>query len=362
MERANMIPLPGRGAVDNPTGRFEAEQVLPFDDEWGEPEPEPTRLPTVVRPELTRTIITRNDSPDVPFDRSINPYRGCEHGCIYCFARPTHAFLGLSPGLDFETRITSKPEAADLLRRELRHPGHRVQAITLGANTDPYQPAERHLELSRQVLEVMLEYRHPVEVLSKSTGVLRDLDLLVRLARRNLVRVGVTITTLDPVLARRMEPRAALPARRLQLVRRLSEAGVPVGVQVAPVIPGLTDPELERILEASADAGARHVGLALLRLPLEVAGLFERWLEQHYPLQAGRVMGLVRGTRQGALYDSRFGTRLRGTGPWAEALQRRFELARRRLGLEVERPTLATGHFRVPPGDDRQLALFPAAS
>ena len=362
MERATTKPLPGRGAVDNPTGRFEAEQVLPFQDDWAAIEDEPVRLPTVVQPEQTRTIIARNDSPDVPFDRSINPYRGCEHGCIYCFARPTHAYLGLSPGLDFETKLTSKPDAPKLLREELSHPSYRVRLIALGANTDPYQPVERHLEISRQLLGVLSEYRHPVEVLTKSTGVLRDLDLLTAMARRHLARVMVTITTLDPVLSRRMEPRAALPARRLQVVRRLAEAGVPVGVQVAPVIPGLTDPELERILEAAAEAGADCVGFALLRLPLEVAGLFERWLEEHYPLQAGRVLGLVRGTRQGALYDARFGARLRGVGPWAEALHRRFELARRRLGLDGERPPLATGHFRVPEGDDRQLRLFPAAS
>ncbi len=349
----------GRGAISNPAGRFEPRTVAPLDpsvEDAGE-EPEPAPQPTTITPESTRSIITRNDSPDVPFDLSINPYRGCEHGCVYCFARPTHAYLGLSPGLDFETRIVSKPDAPDVLKRELRRPGYRCQTIALGANTDPYQPAERRLGITRGILEVLSEHRHPVAIVTKSDLVLRDLDLLAPMASLRLASVMISVTTLDRTLARRMEPRAPTPGRRLEAMRSLGQAGVPVGVLSSPMILGLNDHELERILEAAASAGAVAAGYVLLRLPLEIKQLFTEWLETHYPLKAPRVLGLVRATRGGRLYDSTFGTRMRGTGPHAELLRRRFQVACARLGLNRTRPDLDTSLFRVPPRSGEQMAL-----
>ncbi|HEV8119882.1 MAG TPA: PA0069 family radical SAM protein [Candidatus Polarisedimenticolia bacterium] len=351
----------GRGALSNREGRYERTRV-DWDAPDLEPDPEsddtPPPLPTTVTPEKSRSIIATNDSPDVGFDQSINPYRGCEHGCVYCFARPTHAWLGLSPGLDFETKLFSKPDAARLLREELRRPGYVCRTIALGANTDAYQPIERDLRLTRGVLEVLSEHRHPVIVITKSDLVLRDLDLLAPMATLKLAAVMVSITTLDRRLARRMEPRAAIPEKRLDAVRRLTEAGVPVGVLTAPVIPGLNDSELESILEASADAGAVSAGYVLLRLPLEIKDLFREWLETHYALKADRVLALLKEMRGGRLYDARFGKRMSGEGPHAALLHQRFTVALRRLGLRHRALPLDTTLFRVPPGPGDQGRLF----
>ena len=350
----------GRGAVGNPEGRFETTRLAPGDYGWalGDEEDAPPPLQTTVTPEKTRTILSRNDSPDISFDRSINPYKGCEHGCVYCFARPTHSYLGLSPGLDFETKIFSKPDAAKLLREELRRPGYRCEVIALGANTDPYQPVERDLKITRSILEVLLEHGHPVGIVTKGSLVLRDIDLLAAMAARRLATVMISITTLDRSLARRMEPRAASPERRLGTLRALSEAGIPVGVLSSPMIPGLNDAELERILEAAASAGARTAGYVILRLPHELQSIFAEWLEAHYPMRAAHVLNLVRETRGGKLYDSEFGQRMKGTGPYADLLRRRFETACRRLGLSRNRMDLDTTQFRVPPRAGDQPGLF----
>ena len=350
----------GRGAVSNSEGRFEKRRLRPEDYGWGGDagEDPPPRLPTTVTPEVTRTLISRNDSPDVPFDRSINPYKGCEHGCVYCFARPTHSYLGMSPGLDFETKIVSKPEAGRLLRDELRRPGYRCEVIALGANTDPYQPVEKDLKITRSVLEVLWEHRHPVGIVTKSSLVLRDLDLLAPMARRNLAAVFVSITTLDRGLARTMEPRAATPQRRLETIRALSDAGVPAGVLASPMIPGLNDREMEGILEAAAAAGARSAGYILLRLPHEVKEIFSEWLAVHYPLRAAHILSLVRQTHGGRLYDGGFGTRMKGEGPYADLLGRRFEAASRRLGLAKRDLNLDVTQFRVPPRAGDQPGLF----
>jgi DNA repair photolyase len=350
----------GRGAVSNPTGRYEREQREAFDDGWGTLEPgedDPPPLETIVTEERTRRLISTNDSPDVPFDQSINPYKGCEHGCIYCFARPTHAYLGLSPGLDFETRIVSKPDGPDLLRRELSRPGYRCSVIALGANTDPYQPVERSLGLTRRILEVLAEHEHPVAIVTKSALVARDLDILAPMAGRRLASVLVSVTSLDRHLARRMEPRAAAPHRRLETVATLRAAGVPAGVLASPMIPGLNDHELEHILEAAAAAGALSARYILVRLPLEIKQLFSEWLERHYPDRAERVKNLIRQTRGGELYDPRFGVRMRGTGPYADLLSRRFDVAARRTGLDQPLPPLDCSRFRVPPSGG-QLSLF----
>jgi DNA repair photolyase len=359
-------PNRGRGAGSNPANRFLPTYTVPdlasadWDDGWSPGETDAGARPrkTTVTPEASRTIITRNQSPDVPFEASINPYKGCEHGCIYCFARPSHAYLDLSPGLDFETRIFSKPEAARLLRAALRKPGYRVQTIALGANTDPYQQAERELGITRQLLEVFVEFRHPVSIVTKSNLVLRDLDLLRALAADNLLSVFVSVTTLDRELARRMEPRAPTPTRRLEAIGGLRAVGVPVGVLASPMIPGLNDSELEAILAAAAAAGASTAGYILLRLPLELKELFEGWLQDHYPLKKQRILQLVRETRGGQLYQQAFGTRMRGTGPYAELLQRRFAVATRRLGLHRRHAPLDCNHFRVPPTQGDQLTLF----
>ena len=351
--------LKSRGTDANPTPRFEAERRGPVDDGWGPADDDPPTDPrTTVSPDATRSIITRNDSPDIAFDRSINPYRGCEHGCIYCFARPSHAYLGLSPGLDFETRLLAKPNAAALLVEELRRPSYRPAPIAMGTNTDPYQPVERRLRITRAVLEVLAACDHPLTITTKSALVLRDLDLLAPMAARNLARVAISVTTLERDLARRLEPRASVPARRLATIRALAAAGVPTAVMVAPVIPALTDHELERILAAAAEAGAASAGFILLRLPLEVAPLFEQWLHTHAPARAGHVLSLIRQSRGGALNRSDWGTRMTGTGGHAEMLAQRFRLATRRLGLAANPAPLECAHFRPPtrPGD--QLRLF----
>ena len=350
-------PLRGRGAVSNPAGRFEALREEAFDDGWDARDPPPQRVPTEVIIDRTKSIIARNDSPDIPFDRSINPYRGCEHGCIYCFARPSHAYLGYSPGLDFETKIVAKPEAADLLRRELRRSGYQVGPLALGSNTDPYQPVEREHQITRQVLEVLREARHPTGIVTKSALILRDLDVIVPMAKEGLAQVMVSVTTLRRDLARAMEPRAAAPARRLATIAALHEAGVPVGVLASPMIPALNDSELEAILEAAAGAGARSAGFILVRLPHELKELFSEWLETHVPARAAHVESLIRDTRGGQLYEARFGERMRGQGPYAELLANRFRVASRRYGLDRKHPPFRLDLFRPPraPGAPRSL-------
>jgi DNA repair photolyase len=359
-------PRPGRGATANPQCRYAAERRELFDDGWFGDEPLPP-LETRVEIDASRTVVSFNQSPDIPFDRSVNPYRGCEHGCIYCYARPSHAYLGLSPGLDFESRLFRKPNAAAQLERELAAPSYRPATLVLGANTDPYQPIERHYEITRSLLQVLNHCYHPVTITTKSALILRDLDLLRPLAERRLAAVLISITTLDRGLARRLEPRAAAPERRLEVMQELARAGVPVGVLVSPLIPGLTDPDLERILDLSAQAGASRAGTILIRLPLEVAGLFEDWLRAHFPDRAERVLGLIRQCRDGRLNDPEFGSRMRGTGPIAELLAQRFRLAARRLGLvpDLERPggawDLDSTHFRPPRPPGTQLGLFDAS-
>jgi len=327
-----IMPRRGRGAAGNPRNRFHGVHSEAVDDGWENNEALPP-LPTTLTVDHSRTVIAYNRSPDVPFDRSVNPYRGCEHGCVYCFARPTHAYLDCSPGLDFETRLFYKPDAAGVLSRELARPGYRAAPIAIGVNTDAWQPVERRLGITRQLLEVLADCRHPCAAVTKSALVERDIDLLVRLARLRLVNVMVSITTLDRALARRMEPRAAAPQRRLEIIARLAAAGVPVGVLVAPVIPVLTDPELEAILAAARAAGATAAGYLLLRLPHEVKTLFHEWLDAHYPLKASHVMNAIRDTRGGRDNDPRFGQRQRGTGARAELIADRFRLACRRAAF-----------------------------
>lgn len=360
-ERLPDIPRKGRGAVGNPTGRFERETRHAVDDGWGAADREPPPLRTTVTDERPRTILTRNTSPDIPFDRSINPYRGCEHGCIYCFARPTHAYLGLSPGLDFESRLFAKPDAAALLEAELRRPGYAPAPIMLGANTDPYQPIERERRITRGVLEVLARFRHPVMIATKSALVARDLDILAPMAAGGLAGVGISLTTLDRDLARRMEPRAAAPHRRLETIATLSGAGVPVTVLVSPVVPFLTESEIERILEAAASAGATAAGYILLRLPRELKALFADWLNGHFPGRARHVLNRLRESRDGALYVAEFGTRMRGSGAFADLVEQRFRLACRKHGLAFgrdRRATLDTTRFRVPPQPGDQLRLL----
>ncbi|MEO1200477.1 MAG: PA0069 family radical SAM protein [Pseudomonadota bacterium] len=346
----------GRSAATNSSSRFDALTRAIFDDGWSSLEELPP-LKTEVTIERPKKILTRNESPDIGFDRSINPYRGCEHGCVYCFARPTHAYHGLSAGLDFETRLFAKPEAASLLRAELARPGYRPKPIAIGTNTDPYQPIERGHRIMRQILEVLDETSHPVGIVTKSHLVTRDLDILGRMASRGLVKVALSITTLDRKLARKMEPRAATPQRRLEAVMRLAEAGVPTTVMVAPVIPGLTDSEIESILAASAAAGARHAAYILLRLPLETRDLFVDWLGEHAPDRAGKVMSLIRQIRNGKDNDAEFGRRMRGSGPVAWSIGRRFEIAACKNGLNGERDPMRTDLF-VPPLRDGQLRLL----
>lgn len=348
----------GRGATLSPPDRFARHHSSPVDDGWGSVAADDAAPRTELTFEQARTIITRNDSPDLGFDRSINAYRGCKHGCIYCFARPTHAWIGLSPGLDFETRLTCKPDAARLLGRELRHHAYRVRPIALGTNTDPYQPVERQMGLTRAILEVLDRFSHPVTIVTKSAGILRDLDLLASLATRNLVHVSLSVTTLDTELARRMEPRASTPARRLDALSALAAAGIPAGVLAAPMIPALNDHELEAILGAAARAGACDAGYALLRLPLEVAPLFADWLAQHYPDRAHHVLHRIRAMRGGRLNDSTFGQRGRGRGAHADLLAQRFARARRALGLTRGRPLDCTRFASPPPPPEPQLSLF----
>ncbi|HKQ61699.1 MAG TPA: PA0069 family radical SAM protein [Candidatus Polarisedimenticolaceae bacterium] len=358
MNRPARPASPGRGAGRNVPHRFDPREVVPVDGDDPLPDEDAPRLETCVVPERTRSVITRNDSPDLAFRQSVNPYRGCEHGCVYCFARPTHAYLGLSPGLDFETKIFSKPDAPRLLREELAKPGYRAEPLVLGANTDPYQPVERGLRITRGVLEVLAEHAHPVSIVTKSRLVLRDLDLLAPMARIRCSMVYVSITTLDAELARSMEPRAAAPPRRLETLRGLAKAGVPCGVLVSPVIPGLTDSEMERILAAAAEAGVVTASYSLLRLPHEVKTIFTEWLASEQAPRAARVLGLLRGMRGGKLYDSRFGVRQRGEGAVAELLERRFEIACRRLRIDRRRQVLDASAFRVPATRGRQPSLF----
>ena len=354
-------PRPGRGALSNPEGRFESRRVASVDDGWPR-DPEAEELPpleTTVAAEHAKRIITRNDSPDISFEQSINPYRGCEHGCVYCYARPSHSYVNLSPGLDFETRLFYKAHAAQLLETELSRPGYVCKPINLGANTDPYQPIERRLRVTRSILEVLQRHRHPVTIVTKSSLIERDLDILADLARDQLVSAFVSITTLDAALKRKLEPRAPSPAARLHAVRALKEAGVPVGVFVAPVIPAVTDHEMERILEAAAQAGALTAGYVLIRLPYEVKTLFREWLDAHLPARAEHVMSLIRATRGGRENDPRFGSRMRGEGAYAELIGRRFETACRRLGLLRQHGSrLSTQHFRPFLSAGDQLTLL----
>ncbi|MFB9149568.1 PA0069 family radical SAM protein [Roseovarius ramblicola] len=345
----------GRGATSNAAGRFEAHQVV-YDGDG--PEDEERALRTHVSEERAGRVITYNRSPDLPFDRSINPYRGCEHGCVYCFARPTHAWLGLSPGLDFETRLIARPDAPDRLEAELRARSYRVAPIAIGTNTDPYQPIERQYGITRACLEVLSRFNHPVAVVTKGTLIERDIDLLAGMAARGLAKVGVSVTTLDAGLARRLEPRAPSPARRLAMVRRLSEAGVPVRLMVSPIIPALTDPEIEAILAEGRDAGAGAASWIMLRLPREVSGLFRAWLARHYPDRAGRVMNRLREMHGGHDYAADWHHRMRGQGVYARMIARRFDLAVRRLGLDAAQPGLRCDLFEVPLARGAQMALF----
>jgi DNA repair photolyase len=342
----------GRGAAINPPGRFEVELRETFDDGWSAPadaDDAPQAPRTEVSAYIAKHIITRNESPDIPFTQSINPYQGCEHGCIYCYARPTHAYFNLSPGLDFETRLFAKVNAAQLLREELAQPRYRCQVISLGANTDPYQPAERKWKITRQILEVLSDCEHPVGIVTKNALVERDIDLLAPMAAKRLVNVFISVNNLDHELARRLEPRCSAPARRLQAIRALADAGIPVGVIVAPVIPFLTDDRIEAVLEAAWAAGARQAGYTVLRLPYEVKDLFRNWLEVHYPLKAAHVMNRVQAMRGGRDNDPNFGSRMVGSGQFAELLARRFRVACKRFGFNGERTrnrTLDTTRFR----------------
>ncbi len=348
-----------RGAISNRTGRFEAFAVEAVDDGWGIADELLPPLQTTVQPEPTHSVITKNNSPDIPFDQSINPYRGCEHGCSYCYARPSHAYLNLSPGLDFETKLFYKKDAALRLREELNRRDYRASPINLGANTDPYQPIERRLGITRSLLEVLAESHHPVTIVTKGALVVRDIDVLARLAAERLVKVFVSVTTLDDELKRRMEPRAASPKARLAAISRLAAAGIPTGVMFAPVVPAINDHELEGVLDAATTAGAKTAGYVLLRLPAEVKDLFYEWLETHYPDRSRRVRSRIHELRGGRDNDPRFGHRMRGQGPWAELLHRRFETSCRRNGLEKGRDApLTTELFRPPNRSPDQMDLW----
>lgn len=358
-------PRIGRGAISNPGGRFERLNNAAIDDGWRttqDDDPLP-RLDTTVTFDQSKTIIARNDSPDIGFDRSINPYRGCEHGCIYCFARPTHAWLGLSPGLDFETKLFAKPNAAGLLERELTRPGYEARPIAMGTNTDPYQQSERRMKITRSILEVLAAHNHPVSIVTKSALVTRDLDLLAPMAAKGLATVGVSVTTLDAELATAMEPRAARPERRLETIKMLAAAGIPVTVMVAPVIPALTDHELEAILIRARQAGAVHASYILLRLPLELKDLFGEWLTTHRPDRKQRILNRLREMRGGELYESRFGARMRGRGNDAKLLEERFRMTCRQQGYTEDRSQLDSSRFQKPNLQeirDGQLNLFAA--
>jgi len=351
-------PRKGRGAGDNRVGRYERFQRVAIDDGWGGADEEPPPLPTRLLVDSSRSVITRNESPDVPYDRSINPYRGCEHGCVYCFARPSHAWLGLSPGLDFESVLYHKPEAPEQLERALRAPGYVPAPIALGSVTDPYQPVERKVGLTRRVLEVLEAYAHPVMIVTKSALVLRDRDVLERMAARGLVAVALSITSLDPRVARSMEPRAAAPARRLEVVRELAGAGIPVSVLVSPIVPGLTDHELEAIIDRAADAGASGAAEMILRLPGEVGEIFEAWLRRAFPDRADRVMSLLRQCRGGEVTDVDFHLRMSGRGPIAKLIAARFRRVVERRGLAGRRTPLRSDLFKPPPRIGDQLSLL----
>ena len=346
---ASALPVRGRGARSNATGRYESQSREEFDDGWTLDDPEPAQLTTQLNIERARKIITRNDSPDIGFDASINPYRGCEHGCVYCYARPAHAYMGLSPGLDFESKLFFKPDAARLLEAELSKPGYKPERIHIGGNTDPYQPIERKLKITRGVLEVLDRFNHPLSVITKSNLIVRDADILGSMA---------LITTLDRTLARAMEPRAATPARRLEAIARLTDAGVPVGVGFAPVIPGLNDHEMEAVLEAAAKAGAVAAMYVTLRLPMEIKDLFREWLAEARPDRAARVMSLIRQARGGQDYDARWGSRMVGTGPVAQIIASRFGLAVRKHGLNRTPRPADVAQFKVPEKAGDQLSLF----
>ena len=348
----------GRGTSSNISGRFESQHRVLMDDGWGALEDDAPKLKTSVTIDATRTIIARNSSPDIPFDRSINPYRGCEHGCVYCFARPTHAYLGLSPGQDFESRLFVKPKAAQLLVQELRKPGYEVRTMALGTNTDPYQPIDEKYQITREVLKVLRDFRHPVGIVTKSNRVLRDIDILADMAKDNLARVAVSITTLDRELARTMEPRAPTPERRIEAIRELTAAGVPTTVMTAPMIPALNDHEMESILERGHEAGARNAGYVVLRLPLEIKDLFREWLEANQPGRAGHVMSLIRSMRGGKDYDAEWGKRMKGSGVYAELTAKRFKLACDRLGLNQWWTPLRTDLFKPTPARGDQLRLL----
>ncbi len=349
--------LKGRGTASNASGRFEALARTGFDDGWARDDELPA-LKTVVSEETARTIITRNTSPDISFDRSINPYRGCEHGCSYCYARPTHAYMGLSAGLDFESKLFAKTNAVELLRKELGAKGYEPATLALGSNTDPYQPVERQYRLTRAILEVLNEANHPVGIVTKSALVTRDIDILQQMAAKGLVKVALSITTLDHTLARKLEPRAATPGRRLQAIELLSAAGIPTVVMTAPVIPAINDMEIEKLLGAAQAAGAREAGYVLLRLPHELKELFRDWLEREFPDRAAHVMNLVRDTRGGKENDPEFGTRMAGRGPYAWQIGRRFELACRRLGLNKTKLKLRADLFSRPVQPGEQLTLL----
>jgi DNA repair photolyase len=347
----------GRAAGLNPSGRFEEQRRESFDDGWQSLEElEPFR--TEVQVEKPKTALTKNDSPDIPFDRSINPYRGCEHGCIYCFARPTHSYMGLSPGLDFESRLFSKPDVPKLLERELSRPDYKVRVIAIGTNTDPYQPIEREWRIMRQILEVLQKANHPVAIVTKSALITRDIDILADMAAKGLAKVGISVTTLDRKLARSMEPRAATPSKRLEAIKSLTDAGIPTAIMTSPIIPALNDHEIERLLEAGHAAGATEASYVLLRLPLEVSPLFRDWLLQNYPDRYRHVMSLVRSMRDGKDYDAEFGKRMKGTGPYAWQIARRFEMATKRLGLTRRGMPLRDDLFIRPNGAGIQLSLL----
>jgi DNA repair photolyase len=347
----------GRGARSNLSGRFETQTREDFDDGWATlDELEPFK--THVRQELAKTLITKNDSPDIFFDQSINPYRGCEHGCIYCYARPTHCYLGLSAGIDFETSLSVKNNAAELLEAELSRPGYRVKPMMLGTNTDPYQPIEKTFGITRQILEVLERANHPIGITTKSASILRDIDLLASLAGRNLVKVAITLTTLDHRLSRKMEPRASAPERRLETIARLSQANVPTAVLFAPIIPAVNDSELEAVLQRAADAGASAAAYILLRLPLEISALFQEWLAEEFPDRAKHVMSLVRSTRGGKDYVSEWYERHSGSGPFADLIAQRFRIATQRFGLSQRNFVLRSDLFCPPKGRFKQLDLF----
>ena len=347
----------GRASATNPGGRFEVLTRVDVDDGWNSLEDLPP-FKTEVQVEHARSIITRNDSPDISFDRSVNPYRGCEHGCVYCFARPSHAYMGLSAGVDFEARLFVKPDAAKLLEKEITRPGYKARPIAIGTNTDPYQPVERKWMVMRSILEVLARYDHPVGIVTKSALVARDIDVLAPMAEKGLAKVALSVTTLDRRLSRTMEPRAATPTRRLETIRRLADAGIPASVMVAPIIPGLNDHEIERVLDAAAAMGAAQAGYVLLRLPLEVAPVFKEWLLRHYPERYRHVMGLIRSMRGGKDYDARWNQRMRGTGPYAWQIGRRMEMTCRRLKLNMRGRPLRTDLFSGAQGHAEQLALL----